>query len=155
MNNRKQTLVVLVTILGLFAPVSYGRNLLEFGKIIRIEVPDKGEDFEHGKSNVNKLKRENRALRKRVIKLELAVRQIQEALTARRYERAYPYQRYVPTPAPVKKGAAWTCMITTSFKGTFSGEGHTQLAAKSKALKACETGGGSFCDRKVKCEKAE
>ncbi len=91
---------------------------------------------------VEYLYRENRALRKRIHRLELAMIQIQDAM--------YDLQQSEPIPIPMN----YSCALQTRNRGTFLGQGNTKTEAKARARMACEQEGSPFwCEGVMECDE--
>lgn len=118
----------------------YPEISLDAKDIIRIEI---GKDDEPvGRSNSD-LMETNRQLRRRVHRLEQALRQVQDQI----------YRLEERPVAAIALPKEVTCYIKTTFKGTVSGSGGSEAEARAKALKACDDVDGGFSceDRNVKC----
>ncbi len=86
------------------------------------------------------LYRENRALRKRIHRLELAMIQIQDAM----------FDLQQSEPIPMK----YSCALQTRNRGTFLGQGNTKTEAKARARMACEQEGSPFwCEGVMECDE--
>ena len=83
---------------------------------------------------------------RRMVQLERAVRELQN--------RVYDLEDDSrPQTYEVK---VFTCVLPTSFDGTFIGKGSTEIEAKAEASRACERSGALFCgvNRISKCESS-
>lgn len=90
------------------------------------------------------LRKENRRLSRRTVRLEEAVRQLQSYI----YDLDHRRPQRVVT-----RSKSYTCYIKTPFDGTHYGSGNSTIAATAKALKKCEKVGSSWCDEdKIKCD---
>ncbi len=86
------------------------------------------------------LYRENRALRKRIHRLESAMIQIQDAM--------FDLQQSEPIPMN------YSCSLQTRNRGTFLGQGNTKTEAKARARMACEQEGSPFwCEGVMECDE--
>ena len=115
-----------------FARDNYGTISLNDGKnILRIDIGNERES-------------DSRELSKRVARLERAVRELQNRIYDLEDDSG-------PTTREVK---IFTCILPTSFDGTFIGKGKTEAEARASASNNCEKSGAPFCsDRYVKnCE---
>lgn len=128
-------LVVSFGSLGSFASAATPNFKLDARDVIRIEIGAESED-NSPQSNAN--------LRRRVHRLEQALRQLQDQLF--RLEDAHAHSAV----APQKEH---TCYIKTSFRGTVYGKGGSEAEARAKAMQSCDSvqGGFSCEDSNVKC----
>lgn len=100
-----------------------GMSLRDGSRIIRIDI---------GKENDS----DTRQLSKRVLQLERAVRELQN--------RVYDIEEDSrPSYREVK---VVTCVLPTSFNGTFIGKASTEVEARALAVNNCKKGRGSFCN---------
>lgn len=101
--------------------------------IIRIEV---GNDRDT----------DTRAMMRRMVQLERAVRELQNRV----------YDLEDDARPQTREVRVFTCILPTSFNGTFIGKGSTEIEAKAEASRACEGGGASFCGlhKITKCESS-
>lgn len=129
----KKIITILALVLSTAAVArDYGTISLNDGKnIFRIDI---GNDRDV----------ETRQLVKRIVRLERAVRELQN--------RVYDLE---DDAAPSRREVTiFTCTLPTSFDGTFIGKGKTAAEARANAVNKCEMGGGFPCnDSRIKsCE---
>ncbi len=94
-------------------------------------------------SRIDSLLHQNLLLRERLKVLELAVVQLQHIISQSRLGRDVSIAHY-------------TCMLRTSFNGTFKGRGETKVEAIADTLQKCDATGANaiWCDANdVKCER--
>jgi hypothetical protein len=138
----------LALVLLLAAPsFAFGGTGISIGgqEIIRIDADNQAVIVDTGRPrSTNELQMENARLRERVLRLEMAVRQLQE----RTFSLEVTGSR--PAPAPAKEFA---CYIKTTFNGTVMAKGSSEAEARAGALKACDDKDGGFsCEEsKIKC----
>ena len=116
--------------------------------IVRVDIgPDEDEVPRQGIDQVGYLTENNRNLRRRVRRLEQALRQMQDQIYRLEDSNARPM---VVAAEPQRE---FTCYIKTTFKGTVFGKGSSEMEAKAKALKSCDDVGGGFSceDGNAKC----
>ncbi len=132
------------------------------GGIVRIEIgpADSFEEEETSqfkgelRQHVLAERRENRRLRKRLRRLERAVRQLQEELFDSRGHSGV-YHRPVIVPAPVAPTVEFACMLETSLSGTFVARAASKVEATAAVLQRCNNAMAPFCERKeVVCERS-
>ncbi len=108
----------------------------------RIEVDDSPLPSETIVLSQPDLSRENHRLRRRLARLEQAVRALQDQV--------FVMKRTTPVALVAENHA---CYIVTPFDGTMTGKGTSEAEARGNVLKACsQQGGGMACrDSEVKC----
>ena len=123
--------------------------------VIRIDVDDDEPAVRSRSMSLSELAAENERLRRRLKKLERAVRQLQDRTFD--LENAPARTVIVPTqpsqPVQPRGKTEYTCYVKTTFKGTVMGKGSTEAEARAAALRDCEAKDGGFdCDdAKLKC----
>ena len=130
--------LALLTLLAIstttFAGVNYGSIRLDDGKnIFRMDIGNEKEN-------------DSRELSRRVNRLERAVRELQN--------RIYDFEDdSVPATREV---TVYTCVLPTSFDGTFIGKGKTEVEARANAVNSCKKAGAPFCyeSNVRKCESS-
>jgi hypothetical protein len=136
----------LALVLFLAPALAFGGTGISIGgqEIIRIDA-DERVVVETGRPrSVSDLQMENARLRERVLRLEMAVRQLQERTFSLEVTGARQ------AAAPTKE---YACYIKTTFNGTVMGKGASEAEARAGALKACDDKDGGFsCEEsKIKC----
>lgn len=113
--------------------------------VIRIDVEEDAiTDSIHARTT-SELHAENSRLRKRVQRLEMAVRQLQD----RTFNLEVSNNRPTVTLAPKEH----TCYLKTTFEGTMMGKGGSEAEARAKALQECDNknGGLSCKEENLRC----
>lgn len=136
----------LALVLFLAPAFAFGATGISIGgqEIIRIEADDRVTVETGRPRSISDLQMENARLRERVLRLEMAVRQLQERTFSLEVTGARQ------AAAPAKEHA---CYIKTTFKGTVMGKGASEAEARAGALKACDDKDGGFSceENNVKC----
>jgi hypothetical protein len=132
----KSLLVLLALTLTTSAFARDGRiNTNDGGTIIRIEV---GNDRDN----------DSRAMMKRMVQLERAVRELQNRV----------YDLEDDARPQTREQKIVTCALKTNFNGTFIGKAPTQIEAQTIAIQQCERANANFCDfnlsQTLRCEEA-
>lgn len=123
---------------------------LDAKDVIRVEIgSDEDDDYSGKGDRVNYLLQANKNLRRRVHRLEEALRQMQDQIYRLEDASARPILAVNTPPAPT----SFTCYIKTTFRGTQIGKGSSEVEARANALKACSDANGGFdCEEeKVRC----
>lgn len=110
--------------------------------VIRIEVDEESVPS-NSVRGTGDIQAENLKLRRRVQRLEMAVRQLQD--------RTFSLEtRPQVASAPANN---FTCFIKTTFEGTMIGKGSSEVEAKGNALKECDAknGGLSCKEENARC----
>jgi hypothetical protein len=145
-----KTTMAVVVALALVSTGAMARSGISINgrDIIRIDVEDDMGDIQVGRTlSIQDVQKENKRLRRRVHRLEQAVRQLQD--------RAYALESAprITHVAPARVPRDSTCYIKTTFHGTVMGKGANEHEARANTLRACEKSDGGFdCeDGKIKC----
>lgn len=150
MNWAKTMVVGTLTLSSMaFAVSPFAGIKLNAKDVIRVEIgTDDEEDYNPKGDKVSYLLQTNKELRRRIHRLEQAMRQMQDQIYRLEDASARPILA-VNTP-PMQNH---TCYIKTTFKGTQIGKGTSEMEARANAMKACDDAGGGFScdDENVKC----
>lgn len=145
---KKSSFVLLALLVGplAFAGTSFSLNGRD---IIRIESDDSIDSYEDRAMSLQELRDQNRKLRKRLNRLEKAVRQMQD--------RVFNLEAAPVNTAP-RAPKIHSCYISTSFDGTLTAQGSSEAEARGKVLNEChkKTSSSVFCSEiHVKCGSSE
>lgn len=121
------------------ASLAIADQTIDLNKIVRIEVED------------DEVQADVKLLRKKVNRLEKAVRQLQLQVFKLQESNFYAQTKSQPQQA---KPTSVSCYLKTPFDGTHTHTAKTKTEAMGEVLAKCESaGGGIFCkEEKVKCE---
>ncbi|MEY3903716.1 MAG: hypothetical protein RL189_3022 [Pseudomonadota bacterium] len=118
-------------------------------EIIRIEIDDASDRIpdmqDRRKSDYTKLNAQQiKELYRRVYRLEMAVVQLQEQV--------FQLSKSTKPKDPDTNQQMWTCMLTDSFKKTFSAKSSSETESRALVIQKCQTENSFGCEEsKVKC----
>lgn len=140
------TLSLVTTSVGMALPAIPGFKI-DAKDVIRIEIGTDDDDAPMNGDRTAYLVSANRELRRRVHRLEQALRQMQDQM----YRLEESNYRAVAA-VQLQPAKEYTCYLQTSWDGTVYGKGGSEVEARAKALQSCGEKGRGFCnDRDVKC----